>query len=300
MTDEHQSQVHARDLGQLGDQYAEFSRGRLHYVTAGSSGQAVVLLHGWPGFWFDYRDVLSTLAEHARAVAPDFFGFGASSALEGDPVEVADEVAYAGDILELIDHIGFDQVLLVGYDIGSAVAARVARLAPLRVRGLVLLNPTHPYIGDKRYAPAAQREAWYQHFHVLPLAEQLLDGDRLRLEHYLGYFYSHWAGEGRTRADDFSLIVDTFARPGAFASSIAWYRARAARRDSEEVPPAVLAPTLALWGDSDPMRPLEHREGFELAFPNSTSRVLAGVGHFVPAEAPDAVVEAIVQCLMDT
>jgi pimeloyl-ACP methyl ester carboxylesterase len=232
-------------------------------------------------------------------IAPDFFGFGDSSSLSGGALAAGEE-AFAQDVLDLIDFLGLEPAVLVGYDIGSAVAAAVARRAPERVRGLVLLNPTHSFIGAKRYTPAAQREAWYQHFHLLPLAGQLIDGDRSRVEQYLTHFYTHWAGETRIEPDDFGVIVDVYARPGAFTSSIAWYRARAVHRSRSTTPPPVELPAIALWGDRDPMRPLGHREGFEQAFPRSISRVLPGVGHFVPAEAPDAVVVAITELLRAT
>jgi pimeloyl-ACP methyl ester carboxylesterase len=269
----------------------------MHFVTVGV-GSGVVLLHGWPGFWFDYRHVLPGVAGLGRrAIALDFFGFGDSEAVDGDPEEAASEGRLAGDVLELLDWLHLDRVVLVGHDIGSAVAPALARLAPERVQGLVLLNPTHPHIGDKRYGPDAQREAWYQHFHLLPLAEDLIDGDRRRVHLYLSYFYEHWAGRDRIRAAELATLVDAYARPGAFAASLAWHRARAAQRRQRQVPEVIELPTIALWGNRDPMRPLAHREGFERAFPHSISRVLAGIGHFVAAEAPDAVVRAIGELL---
>jgi pimeloyl-ACP methyl ester carboxylesterase len=278
------------------DGLAELSRGRMHYVSVGA-GSGIVLLHGWPGFWFDYRHVLPRVAGLGHAVAPDFFGFGDSEAIHGDPVETAGEESLAGDVLELVDSLALDRVIMVGQDIGSAVAPALARLAPEHVHGLVLLNPTHPFIGDKRYRPEAQREAWYQHFHLLPLAESLIDGDRRRVELYLSHFYEHWAGRDRIRPSELATVVDVYARPGAFASSLAWYRARAAQRSQRQVSAVIEVPTVALWGDRDPMRPLEQREGFERAFPRSTSRVLTGIGHFVAAEAPQAVAGAIAELL---
>jgi pimeloyl-ACP methyl ester carboxylesterase len=113
----------------------------------------------------------------------------------------------------------------------------------------------------------------------------------------LSHFYEHWAGRDRIRPSELANVVDVYARPGAFASSLAWYRARAAQRGHRQVPAVIDAPTVALWGDCDPMRPLEQREGFERAFPRSTSRVLTGIGHFVAAEAPQAVVGAIAELL---
>jgi pimeloyl-ACP methyl ester carboxylesterase len=279
------------DVG-LVHEFAISSRGKMHYVTAGA-GACIVLLHGWPGFWFDYRHVLPSAGRIGRCIAPDFFGFGTSDPLSGDPVNAADEAAFAGDIVELLETVGADDAIIVGHDVGSAVGAAVARLVPERVRGLVLLNPTHPHIGDKRYAPEALREAWYQHFHLLALSERLLDGDRRCVELYLGHFYEHWAGHDRITPEELDVVIEVYARPGAFASSIWWYRTRAARRSRPMLPPPVEIPTVALWGDRDPMRPLDHRDGFERSFPRSKSRVLTGVGHFVPAEAPEAVVGAI-------
>ena len=264
----------------------------MHVVMAGA-GPPVVLLHGWPGFWFDYRNVIRLLAPSRLVLAPDFFGFGYSDVLDGDPVEIADEESFARDLIQLLDALGIDRAVIAGHDIGSAVGAAVARAAPDRVRGLVLMNPTHPFIGAKRDTPEMQREAWYQHFHLLPLAEALLDGNRKAIELYLGHLYTHWAGDARIGQRELKTIVDAYARPGAFAASLAWYRARAVRRRRLDRPAPVGVPTIALWGDRDPMRPLEHREGFELAFPLSESRVLSGVGHFVPSEAPGAVAAAV-------
>ena len=264
----------------------------MHVVTAGA-GPPVVLLHGWPGLWFDYRNVIRLLAPSRLVLAPDFFGFGNSEVLDGDPVEIADEESFARDLIELLDALGIDRAVIAGHDIGSAVGAAVARAAPDRVRGLVLMNPTHPFIGAKRDTPEMQREAWYQHFHLLPLAEALLDGNRKAVELYLGHFYRHWAGDALIGQRELKTIVDAYARPGAFAASLAWYRARAVRRRRLDRPAPVGVPTIALWGDRDPVRPLEHRDGFELAFPLSESRVLSGVGHFVPSEAPGAVAAAV-------
>ncbi len=275
---------------------ARLRRGRMHYISAGS-GNGILLLHGWPGYSFDYRDVIGRAARLGRVVAPDFLGFGQSSPLTDQGSAAADEEQFAGDLIELLDHLALDACVVVGYDIGSAVAAALARLESDRVLGLVLLNPTHSYIGEKRYAPDAQREAWYQQFHILPLATALIDGDEGRVRAYLGHFYNHWGGARKIRPTDFDVVVESYARPGAFAASIAWYRGRIERRRSPSPASPILSPTIALWGDRDPMRPLAHRDGFERAFPNARSRVLPGVGHFVPAEAPEDVVAAIAELL---
>jgi hypothetical protein len=110
-----------------------------------------------------------------------------------------------------------------------------------------------------KHTPDAQREAWYQAFHLLPLAEQLLDGNRQQIELYLTHFYEHWAGRNRITPGELEFVVAAYARPGAFVSSIWWYRARAVRRSRPAAPIPVDTRTIALWGDRDPMRPLDHR-----------------------------------------
>jgi pimeloyl-ACP methyl ester carboxylesterase len=278
--------------------FAKLSRGRMYYKFGGS-GPGIVLLHGWPGFWFDYRHVLPSATTLGTVVAPDFFGFGDSDILVGAAVDVADEQAFAGDVVELLDWVGFDQAILVGHDKGSAVAPAVARLVPERVRGLVLLNPTHPYIGEKRNAPAAQREAWYQHFHLLPLAERLLDGHRDRVALYLQHFYVHWAGVRQIEPEELKQVIYVYARPGAFVASIAWYRARAAARTRDEKPQSIDLPTIALWGEGR-HAPAQPPRGLRASLPANDQQNARRCGSLRPAEAPDAVVSAIGELLEAT
>lgn len=164
------------------------------------------------------------------------------------------------------------------------------------MRALVLLNP--PYgIGSRRFAPQAQREFWYQHFHQLPLAEELVGHSRATVNAYLRYFYRHWTGRQDMLSDEeLVIIVDAYARPGAFAASLAYYRARAGAKDAKAagLPLEKIAqPTSVLWGESDPVIPVSWSDRLGDTFADFTLRTLPGVGHFVPWEAPDDVIEAI-------
>ena len=277
----------------LESRHVVLRRGRMHYLSAGA-GTPVVALHGWPGYSADWRAVLLLASTFARVVAPDFFGFGDSDRLSDPATEAGGEESLAADVIDLLDALAMERVILAGYDVGSAVAPAVARLAPGRVTGLLLLNATHPLIGDKQRSPHMIAESWYQHFHLLRLAPRLLDGNVDALRLYLGHFYNHWGGERKLTASQLEKVVEVYARPGAFTASLRWYQARVARRLlAAPAPPPLETATIALWGDRDPMRPLDHREGFEESFPNSKSRVLEGVGHFVPHEAPGQVADAL-------
>jgi pimeloyl-ACP methyl ester carboxylesterase len=219
----------------------------MHYLSAGA-GPPVVALHGWPDYSADWRTVILLASTLARVIAPDFFGFGESDRLSDPATEAADEEAFAADIVDLLDALAIEQAVLVGHDIGSAVAPAVARLAPTRVSGLVLLNPTHPRLGDKQLSPHMISESWYQHFHLLPLAPRLLDGNAGALQLYLGHFYDHWGGTKKVSAAALAEVVGVYSRPGAFSTSIRWYQARVVRRQRPRpTPPPLRTPTIALW-----------------------------------------------------
>jgi pimeloyl-ACP methyl ester carboxylesterase len=260
-------------------------------------GEAVVLLHGWPGFWYDWRRVVFPLSEGADVIAPDFRGFGDSDKPEGDARVLYAPDRLAADVLALLDHLGIARFVVVGHDTGAVIAQVLARGVPERVRALVLFNTPHAAIGDKPQEPAAQREAWYHHFHALPWSHELVGYDRDTIELYLRHFYDHWVGNKESvRPREFQAIVDTFARPNALRASFGWYRATY----KDETEPSARAPedpipitTVVRWGELDPVKPTSWAEGIEQTFPNLDFRYVPGTGHFVPFEAPYETVAAI-------
>jgi pimeloyl-ACP methyl ester carboxylesterase len=269
---------------------------RLHYVRRGH-GEPVVLLHGWPGFWYDWRRVVVPLAEEVDVIALDFRGFGDSDKPEGDPKELYTADRLAADVLALLDHLGVGRFVVAGHDTGAVVAQVLARTTPERVSALVLFNPPHSAIGDKPKEPASQRESWYHHFHALPWSDQLVGFSRATTELYLRHFYDHWVGnKDSVRSEEFEAIVDAFARPGALRASFGWYRATY----EEETDPSAYAtkdpiplPTVVRWGERDPVKPAAWAEGIEQTFPDLDFRFVPSAGHFVPFEAPEETVTAI-------
>jgi pimeloyl-ACP methyl ester carboxylesterase len=269
---------------------------RLHYVRRGH-GEPVVLLHGWPGFWYDWRRVVVPLAEEVDVIALDFRGFGDSDKPEGDPKELYTADRLAADVLALLDHLGVGRFVVAGHDTGAVVAQVLARTTPERVSALVLFNPPHSAIGDKPKEPASQRESWYHHFHALPWSDQLVGFSRATTELYLRHFYDHWVGnKDSVRSEEFEAIVDAFARPGALRASFGWYRATY----EEETDTSACAtkdpiplPTVVRWGELDPVKPAAWAEGIEQTFPDLDFRFVPSAGHFVPFEAPEETVTAI-------
>jgi pimeloyl-ACP methyl ester carboxylesterase len=264
------------------------------------AGAPAVLLHGWPGHRGDYRDVAARLAPHADVVVPDLRGFGESDRHDCPPKETYSADAQAASVLGLIDELGLDRPVLVGYDVGSRVARAMAATRPDAIRALVL-SPPMPGAGERILRTD---EYWYQPFHRLALAEDMLDGNRDAVRAYLGHFWEHWSAPGWALAPDrFDEIVALYARPGAFTSSIAWYRSGSsgvATALSERAPaPADRAatPTTVLWPELDPLFPPAWSDRLGEFYADFELQRLVSVGHFVPLEAPDTVAEATVRAL---
>jgi len=263
----------------------------LSYVRNGS-GPTAVLLHGWPGDSEDYTDVAALL--DADVIRPDLRGFGRSDKHPGGDYSAAGQ---ARSVVGLMDELSVDRAVLAGYDIGSRIAQVIAAEHPDRVAGLVLAPPL-PGIGRRILDEDAQREFWYQTFHRLPLADELIDGRPDVVRRYLHHFWTHWSGPDFSPGDQLlDHLTRHYAAPGAFAASIAWYRAGSATvaRSLAETPPLrrIDTPTTVLWPEFDPIFPREWSDRIDEWFSDATLQLLDGVGHFAPVEAPKEFAAAI-------
>jgi pimeloyl-ACP methyl ester carboxylesterase len=270
---------------------------RLAYDRSGR-GPAVLLLHGWPGDRTDFREVVPLLSA-ADVIRPDLRGFGESDKHVEDPAEQYGADAQARSVVGLIQELGLNRPVIGGYDIGSRIAQAIARSRPDLVRALVL-SPPLPGIGDRVLSAQAQREFWYQSFHQLDLAEQLVDGRPDAVRSYLRHFWSHWSGPGfELTAVHLEHLVSGYAEPGAFTASIGWYRAGAgavARSVAEQAPaPAdrINVPTTVLWPEHDPLFPRAWSDRVDDFFSDVRLDLLDGVGHFTPLESPHAFAAAL-------
>ncbi len=276
----------------------------LAYDRSGA-GPAVVLLHGWPGSRDDFRLVRPLLTEGADVVVPDLRGFGESDKHAVDPDEGYSGAAQARSISGLLDELGLGPVVLAGYDIGSRIAQAVAQASPDRVRALVITPPA-PGAGRRVLDPGAQTQFWYQHFHRLPLAADLLDGDPDAVRSYLRHFWTTWSGPSFTPSEDaLERLTAGYAQPGAFTSSIGWYRAGPgilARGLAERAPEPgdrLRVPVHVLWPGHDPLFPPAWGDRLGEFFADVTLTPLPEAGHFVPVEAPEAFAAAVRSALGD-
>jgi pimeloyl-ACP methyl ester carboxylesterase len=273
---------------------------RLAYDRFGVNGAPpVVLLHGWPGNRHDYRRVVPLLSGAADVIVPDLRGFGGSDKHAVAVRHFYSATAQAGSVIGLIKELGLSQVVLAGYDVGSRVAQSVARMQPDLVSALVL-SPPLPGAGDRVLTARAQSEFWYQAFHQLPLAAQLIDGNPDAVREYLRHFWLHWSAPGfAVPEDDLDRLVADYALPGAFTSSIAWYRAGAGMiaQSLTELPPdraiKIHVPTDVLWPHHDPLFPREWSDRLDCYFTDVALHFAFDAGHFTPLECPEQFTELV-------
>jgi pimeloyl-ACP methyl ester carboxylesterase len=152
---------------ELRDGYAEVGDQTLHYVEAGD-GPLIVLLHGFPEFWFGWRLQIAPLATAGfRVVAPDTRGYNLSSKPEGFEAYAVDLLA--DDIRGLIGELGAESARLVGHDWGGTIAWTVAMNHPEVVDRLAILNAAHPRrLSEGLKHPSQLRKSWYFFFFAVP------------------------------------------------------------------------------------------------------------------------------------
>jgi epoxide hydrolase 4 len=276
--------------------YAELDAVRLHYVEAGE-GPLVVLLHGFPEFWYAWRHQIDALAAAGfRVVAPDLRGYNLSS----KPAGVASYALplLAADVRNLIaERGGADGARLAGHDWGGLVAWATAASHPASITRLAILDMPHPQRMLEGLRTARQLcKSWYILGFQLPwVPERLL---RLRRFEALRRPLEHDARAGAFTPADIDRYVDAWSQPGALTAMLGYYRAAVRarlRRAAEELAP-VTAPTLIIWGERD------RHLGAELAQPHAADvpnleRVerLPNASHWVAHDEPELVSRLLIE-----
>lgn len=265
---------------------------RLHYVTAGMGHRTVVLLHGFPQTWWEWRHVIPPLVEGGfRVVAPDYRGAGQSSRPHGG----YDKRTMAGDIHRLLrDHLHITApVALVGHDIGLMIAYAYAQAYRDEVSHLAILDAPLPGTAAFDRVKANPR-VWHFAFHnARDIAEMLVTG---REREYLQAFF--YARTFDPSALDLDPYVSAYSAPGAMRSGFELYRAFEQdgddNRESLRRNGKLSIPTLALWGEISNSGPLLEEMMHEVA-DDVTGAQIKGAAHWIPEESPTALVDHVIQ-----
>jgi epoxide hydrolase 4 len=238
----------AHDEVELRDGYADVGDTTLHYVEAGD-GPMIVLLHGFPEFWYGWRLQIERLAAAGfRVVAPDMRGYNLSSRPDGVSSYGADKLA--DDIGGLIRKLGAESAMVVGHDWGGTVAWTLAMNHPEVVDRLVILDAAHPRKLQKGlFKPRQLVRSWYFFFFTLPwLPERIV-----RAFHYR--FFRRFlrdAGPAFTR-EEMDRYVEAWSQLGARTAMIDYYRnsVRTPPKKAKAAIRTISAPTLVIWGQRD-------------------------------------------------
>jgi pimeloyl-ACP methyl ester carboxylesterase len=237
--------------------YIETNGIKLHVVMAGpEGGQPVFLLHGFPEFWYGWRQQIPALAEAGyRVVVPDQRGYNLSDKPKGVKAYSVDKLAK--DILGLMDALGYEKVNLIGHDWGGLVAWAFATWHPERLHKLGILNAPHPAVMFnllRRGDPEQLRRSWYIFAIQVPwLPEYFLKRD----DWHNAVRALRGSGKVHTFTnEDILEYKKAWSQPGAMTAMLNWYRA--ARYMPKLLKGTrVKVPTLLIWGLQDSA--LSHR-----------------------------------------
>ena len=278
---------------EINHRHADLGDVALHYVTAGK-GPPVVLLHGWPETWYEWRHVIPVLARHYTVIAPDLRGLGDSSC----PAGGYDKQTVANDIWWLVhETLGHARFRLAGHDWGGPVAFALAAAHPDSVEKLAILDVVIPGDGGD-FSQGGRR--WHHAFHMtLDLPEALTRG---REDIYLGWFYREfsWA-PGAIGPKTVAEYLRTYRQPGAMRAGFAYYRAlpddAAANRALLETGFRLPMPVLAMGGEKTQSRGRAHEpeQSMRRVAQNVTGILVPDCGHFLPEEQPEYVAAKLLE-----
>jgi pimeloyl-ACP methyl ester carboxylesterase len=280
----------------LRDGYADLDDVRLHYVEAGE-GPLVVLLHGFPEFWYSWREQIPALAAAGFCVvAPDMRGYNLSSKPRAVSAYAGDKLA--ADVRDLIHERGERSARLVGHDWGGAVAWTTAMNHPQEIDRLAVLNLPHlrRFLHALRRDPRQLVKSWYMFFFQLPwLPERLA---RVRNWEGLRRPLERDSSPGAFTPADMERYIEAWSQPGAVRTMINYYRAAfrqppwAIERGIRPIP----APTLVIFGERDSYLRHELAEPYPDDVPNLERVVrLPEASHFVQNDAPERVNELLIE-----
>lgn len=264
----------------------------LHMATAGpAEGEPIILLHGFPEFWWGWRRQIDGLARAGFAViAPDLRGFGQSDAPQAVSDYQLDKLV--ADIIAIADARKLVRFNLVGHDWGGIIAFAVAARHPSRVERLAILNAPHlDVVRDfiRRHPPQLLRSAYVGFFQVPSLSEGMLSlGNFALLERAL----TQTSRRGTFSREDLARYAAEWRRPGRLTAMLNYYRAlvRYRRAPLGKIAP----PTLILWGERDAALSFGLAEASLQCCENGRLERFPEATHWLHLEQPDDVLAAIV------
>ena len=288
------------DLPGVEHSFVELPDGLRMHVAAAGQGEPVLLLHGFPQHWWEWRGVIPALAEHHRVIVPDLRGTGWTDA----PKTGYERDQLLADVVALLDALEVDRVHVIAHDWSSLISYFLCFEHPERVRSYLCLAIPHPYIRfDVRALPTI-RHLWFQYVNATPgLGPWLLRSGRQRLLRRIIRGFS--SPRTTWSEDDLEIFTSRMREPARARAASRLYRgliltelvriAGGRYRDRR-----LTTPTVILAGSDDPVMRVELLGGYEDHADDLTIKSVADASHFIADEQPDAVVAHALELIART
>ena len=281
------------------------------YVERGdASGVPIVLLHGFPDDVHAYDDVATPLAAAGhRVLVPYLRGYGRTRFRDPDTARLAEQAAIGQDVIDFADALHLQRFVVCGYDWGDRAACIAAALHPERVRAAAIIGGyaiQDVFSPPRPFAPHVEAAFWYQWYFNTERGRIGLMQNRRDLCKLL---WQQWSPTWKFSDATYEQTADSFDNPDFVACVIHSYRHRnlGAQGDPQfeaverrlATRPPITVPAIVLYGADDGlMRPSPDDRNDHANFTNLIARrIVAGAGHFLPRENPEAVASAILELL---
>jgi pimeloyl-ACP methyl ester carboxylesterase len=273
--------------------YAEVNGVRLHYASAGT-GKLILFVHGFPEFWYAWKDQLVEFGRDHRAVALDMRGYNLS-----DKPAAVEQYAIGHlteDLRALARALGHERFSVVAHDWGGAVAWALAITRPECLEKLVIVNSPHPGVFARELAesPEQQKASRYMLAFRGPQAEAMLQANNYAA--LVQIVLAEGLRQGYFNEDDREAYLAAWSQPGALTGGLNYYRASGvgpptAGEKARTFEPGttsldVRVPTLVIWGEQDQALTPGNLVGLDIYVPDLTIRRIPAGTHWVVHEKP--------------
>ena len=264
---------------------------QLHYVMGGT-GEPLVLLHGYPQSWYEWRYIMPALAKNYTVIAPDLRGFGDSS----KPLTGYDGKTTAEDIYQLVAQLGFNKIFLAAHDVGSQTAFSFTVAHPNNVTKLVIMD--FPFPGFLPPAFGQNGPWWFSFYQTRDIPEALVQGKE---REYISSFMKGLAyNPSAIKEEDIDVWTSHAVAPGGLRGSFEHFRAfpTDAQQNKETAKSKIATPVLAFGGDIYPALGGDIPGNFAYSSLQSLASNVTGItvplsGHWIPEEQPQFVIDQL-------
>ena len=259
---------------------------KLHYVTQGE-GDLILMLHGFPEFWYSWRHQIPEFAKDYKVVALDLRGYNDSDKPADKSAYVMDE--FILDVEGVIKGLGYDKCILVGHDWGGAIAWNFAYAHPEMVERLIILNLPHPakFAEGMRNPQQLLRSSYMFFFHIPWLPEFLIQSsDYQPIETAIKGMAVNKSAFSK---EDLEAYKDAAAKRGAMTATLNYYRNIFQQRMTSQDWSVLSVPTLMIWGEKDTALGKELTYGTEAYVRDFKIKYIPDCSHWVQQEKPELV-----------